>query len=235
MDFGMKKFLILLFFLFPATGFAASDNVAGMMLDVHEAETLVAAHPKEAALINGWLKHTYEVRIHQMRGANGNQVFVHKDGHEEYVFDANRQPVQDGMNDGSYNYYPQQTEPLLHFMYDTLPWITWGSSKQDPTTKPERLKYYLEDLQAGMVRAREASIEPLDMNTLSTAKRYALAIFMRAIEDGKAGAIYDYLSSAPENPQASPGNFYEGLNKATDNMEMILSTLPKPPQRAETP
>ncbi len=62
------------------------------------------------AILYAILKNTYEVRIHQQNGAKDNQVYVHQDGHREAVFDKNGKLVQDGINDGSYNYYHPSKE-----------------------------------------------------------------------------------------------------------------------------
>ncbi len=57
------------------------------------------------ALLCAALMNTPEHYIHNFNGAEGNQVFVHKDGHREAVFDASGEPVTDCVNGPSYNYY----------------------------------------------------------------------------------------------------------------------------------
>ena len=85
------------------------------------------------------LANTHEVSIHQMRGATGNKVYLHKDGKREAVYDAAGKLVQDGVNDGSYNYFHPRREAARHFTFDILPWMTWGNSAEDPTTPKERI------------------------------------------------------------------------------------------------
>lgn len=101
------------------------------------------------------LSQTQELNIHQMRGATKNKVFVHKDGHKEAVFDENGSLVQDGINDGSYNYAHPQNDPFGHYTQDIHPWINFGMSRKDPTSKQERIQAYILDLEQGIVRARE--------------------------------------------------------------------------------
>lgn len=118
------------------------------------------------------LSQTPEVKIHQMRGATKNKVYLHKDGHKEAVYDENGILVQDGINDGSYNYANPKSDPFGHYTQDIHPWIIYGMSPNDPTTKPERIHAYMLDLEAGIIKARElwpdtsiASFETPQANT----------------------------------------------------------------------
>ena len=108
----------------------------------------------ESAAIHLMLSQTHEVKIHQMRGATENQVFVHKDGHKEAVYNGKGNLVQDGINDGSYNYAHPEEDPFGHFVQDINPWLKMGMSREDPTSKQERIYAYMLDLEGGIVRAR---------------------------------------------------------------------------------
>ncbi|NQU38509.1 MAG: hypothetical protein HQ523_00990, partial [Lentisphaerae bacterium] len=108
---------------------------------------------KHVAILQSILKHTSEVCIHQQNGASRNKVFVQKDGHLEAVFDANGVLVQDGINDGSYNYCHPAEGPLRHFSFDISPWIVWGQTRTDPTTVKSRIYAYMGDLEGGIRRA----------------------------------------------------------------------------------
>ncbi len=99
------------------------------------------------------LQNTPEYYIHNLNGVSGNQVFIHGDGHSEAVYDKNEKLVQDGINDGSYNYFDRRKHPLKHYSFDTHPWIMWGNSKKDTTSKKERIFGYVSDLEAGLRKA----------------------------------------------------------------------------------
>jgi len=101
------------------------------------------------------LAQTQEFKIHQMRGATGNKVFLHKDGHKEAVFDKDGQLVKDGFNDASYNYAHPIRDPFGHYTKDIEPWMTYGASRKDPTSKKERIDAYVLDLEDGIIRARK--------------------------------------------------------------------------------
>ena len=141
------------------------------------------------------LSHTYEVQMHRMRGASENKVFVHKDGHKEAVFDKDGNAVKDGINDASYNYYPANTQPLMHFTFDINPWIMWGNSPTDPTTVNERIYAYMGDLEGGIKRAHAMRKKrPTIAQPLTDGQMTAIAIFSKAITHGQAEDIYNITS-----------------------------------------
>ncbi len=105
----------------------------------------------QTAIVYLILKHTTEVHIHQQNGAIGNQVFVHKDGHSEAVFDKNKELVKDGVNDGSYNYFHPSEQPLRHFSFDISPWIMWGHSRTDSTTVKSRIYAFMGDCKTSSI------------------------------------------------------------------------------------
>jgi hypothetical protein len=145
------------------------------------------------AIIYLVLKNTYEFHIHNQRVKTRNSVFVHPDGHREAVFDSNKKPVKDGINDASYNYYDEKEAPLRHFTYDISPWILWGNSKQDPTSPSERIYAYLGDLEGGIKEAFQNKDE-LEFIVRNRWKKPgqsdALAIFIKAIELGEASELF---------------------------------------------
>ncbi|MCK4886251.1 MAG: hypothetical protein KAS96_02625 [Planctomycetes bacterium] len=105
-------------------------------------------------LFSAWiLSHTCEIAQHNINGSTSNEVYLHQDGHSEAVFDSSGNPVTDEENKASYNYYHPQKQPLRHFCCDTLPWLMWGNSEKDKTTKSQRLKAFLTDLKHGIIKA----------------------------------------------------------------------------------
>jgi len=98
------------------------------------------------------LRNTHEVCIHQQNGAKDNNVYVSKDGHKEAVYGNDGKLVQDGVNDGSYNYFHPSYQPLRHFTADNSPWIMWGQSRTDNTTVNSRIYAYMGDLEGGIRR-----------------------------------------------------------------------------------
>lgn len=146
------------------------------------------------------LSHTSESAIHQMRGETENKVYF-KDTGEEVVFDKDGNRVENGYNDGSYNYAHYKDEPLLHFVMDISPWIMLGISETDPTDPKERIYAYMGDLEGGIFRAHEARpFEPLPESHQwdRVGQLPALGAFAKAIEQGGAEEIYDLFDQDEE-------------------------------------
>ncbi|MEQ8769571.1 MAG: hypothetical protein RIB60_03570 [Phycisphaerales bacterium] len=153
------------------------------------------------AIIYEVLAHTTESYIHQLQGQSGNTVYLHEDGHREAVYDADGDLVQDGINDGSYNYAHPVEEPLLHFTLDISPWIQHGASERDPTAVEERIIAYLSDLEGGIRRAHASgTVEPLADHHEWTEQGQveALAIFVRAIQLGDAPGFFQLFEPGRE-------------------------------------
>lgn len=91
------------------------------------------------------LQNTKENNIHQMRGEKDNKLLVKDDG-AEAVYNKVSGELVTNFNKGSYNYYNYKEEPIKKFLFDSLPWLKWGVSKDDPTTEMERLYYYTMDI-----------------------------------------------------------------------------------------
>lgn len=130
-------------------------TILGVMCLTFISATANALTPDEEAMVYIMLSQTNEVSIHQMRGATGNQVFVHQDGHREAVFDKAGNAVNDGINDASYNYAHPKLDPFGHFNKDIEPWIQMGMSRADPTSPKERIYAYMGDIERGIVAARD--------------------------------------------------------------------------------
>jgi hypothetical protein len=151
--------------------------------------------------IGAVLRNTNEVEIHRMRGGWNNEVFVSPDGHKEAVFDGKRKPVKDGVNDGSYNYFHPQNDALRHFSFDIAPWLLLGNSPNDPTGRAERIHAYIGDLREGLNRAVEASTTQGkldDVNLKESGCAESIAIFLLAIERGKAEEMIQVVAAHPK-------------------------------------
>lgn len=151
---------------------------------------------RRLAILHAVLGATQEVHIHQQRGANGNTVFLDPSGHREAVYGPDGQLVADGVNDGSYNYFHPTTDAARHFFFDVHPWIIYGHAPSDPTTVRERLSSYMEDLEAGMVRAAKAGKFPaIDIGRLRDGEPETYAIFLAALEASDADELFGAIES----------------------------------------
>ncbi len=144
------------------------------------------------------LRNTGEYYAHNLNGAVENQVFVHPDGHSEAVFDKNKQPVQDGINDPSYNYFSRLQEPLKHFSFDSNPWILWGNTRKDTTSIGERLKAFSMDFGGGIIGAFKEKdqlkkINPENFN--KDGQLQAIAIILLSIEKGEANELFSLFET----------------------------------------
>ncbi len=73
-------------------------------------------------------------------------------GHCEAVYDKDGNLVNDGVNDGSFNYFLAKTEPFEHFIHDNLVWVKLGNSKTDSSTPKERANALTKDLMDGALK-----------------------------------------------------------------------------------
>jgi len=105
--------------------------------------------PEQLSIVRYVLSNTPENNIHKMRGEEDNVVYVNPDGREA-VYDKDGNLVTNSYNQGSYNFYPADEEPIKHFIADTAPWLLWGNTEDDPTSSEERLYYYTLDLDYGI-------------------------------------------------------------------------------------
>lgn len=151
----------------------------------------------EQAILYLVLQNTNEVRIHQMGGKSGNQVFLGPDGHKEAVYNAAGKLVRDGINDGSYNYNHPAQEPILHFGNDIHPWIMMGMSRSDTTTTKKRIYAYMGDLEGGIRNAQKQRDElgKLEQGlTLSKEQTQILSVWENALAKKEAYAIFAYFN-----------------------------------------
>ncbi len=148
---------------------------------------------KKLRVIYSILQNTSEYYIHNMNGVTGNQVYFHVDGHKEAVYDSNGNLVQDGINDGSYNYYDRKGTPLKHFCFDTHPWIIWGSSDKDITSQGDRIFSFVSDIELGVLSAidsKEYLDESIENQWDNLGQIQALAIFHLALEKANSQSLY---------------------------------------------
>jgi len=172
---------------------------------------------EQISLIRHWLAHTSEASIHQMRGATGNQVFRHTDGHREAVYDKDGKLVQDGINDGSYNYAHPVEEPLKHFNRDILPWILWGNSRTDPTTVEERLDAYSRSLGGGLIAAQNAPRKSFRNSKIEQSEIEVIEFFLRVIDEGEIPEVFNILKYSAYKP-AKPYEIGRGLTKGLNSV-----------------
>ena len=144
---------------------------------------------RKLILIYNILRNTSEVYIHQQRGQYGNQVFVSEDGHMEAVFGPDGKLVQDGINDGSFNFFHPYNDPLAHFLVDMLPWIHRGNSKNDPTSIEERIHSYVSDLEGG-IREAYSQRNSLVTQDFDETELEVLALYLSIIQAGNANILF---------------------------------------------
>lgn len=196
---------VLSFFMVVATSVQASIDQKEMKDFMDETEKLLNLKKTieriEKGEINSLklqiiyliLQKTSEHYIHNLNGATGNKVYLHVDGHKEAVYDPKGDLVQDGINDGSYNYYDREKEPLKHFSFDTHPWIMWGASEKDPTSQQERIFGLVSDIELGLSAALESkgglkNVKKHNWDRLGQLQ--ALAIIYLALEKANCDSLY---------------------------------------------
>ncbi len=131
------------------------------------------------------LANTQELKIHQMNGATGNQVFIHQESGAELVFDEFGNKVEDCENKGSGNYYHPLKFPLGHFIADILPWLMLGNCREDSTTIEQRIEAYMADLADGLDQAvfsGEGFYLPGGFNFKGYGQDETVSFFLKAIE-----------------------------------------------------
>ena len=194
------RILLLLWLLLSSTAFAQTPDVDSgsqpssfaqdyqlteILKDINEGRV----EKRKLIIIYNILRNTSEVYIHQQRGQYGNQVFVSEDGHMEAVFGPDGKLVQDGINDGSFNFFHPINDPLGHFIADMLPWIYHGTSMNDPTSIEERIHSYVSDLEGGIRQAysqRKSLVTPeFDETELEV-----LALYLSIIQTGDADILF---------------------------------------------
>ena len=166
---------------------------------------------EQAALIYHWLANTNETPIHQLRGATDNQLYLHKNGKYEAVYDGEGKLVKDGINDGSYNYAHPIKAPLKHFNRDILPWILWGHTPEDPTSVEERVHAYSFALGSGLSVASAKERSAL-VGERAASEDEVIAFFTEVIRLGEIPEVYQILSISGYVPD-EPFKIGEGLTR----------------------
>ncbi|MFO1242669.1 MAG: hypothetical protein U1E36_05650 [Rickettsiales bacterium] len=180
---------------------------------------------REANLILNWLAATSETNAHQMNGAAENKLWVSQNGLCEAVHDKDGKLVQDGVNDGSFNYFHPAEQPADHFIYDVLPWIEYGNSASDKTAENDRINAYIRDLSGGLFKAAHALKKTFDLTTLTNDQKSVLQAFVTTIRDVKLTGLYDYL----ENPEAQAKELKPLLTGLFEPMKATLRKLAQQP------
>jgi hypothetical protein len=136
---------------------------------------------EQLSIIRYILKNTYENNIHKMRGETENKVYTNADGREA-VYDKDGKLVTNSYNQGSFNFYSNEKEPIKKFLFDIAPWLKWGNTRDDPTSFDERLYYYTLDLDYGIqtyiFKGSNEKLETIPFNRLSTDEKEVYYIFM---------------------------------------------------------
>ena len=167
-------------------GFVREYQLAEILNDINEGRI----ERRKLIIIYNILKQTPEWYIHQQRGQSGNTVWLHPDGHKEAVYGPDGKLVQDGINDGSYNYFHPVNQPLHHFWADIHPWIILGNSRKDPTSMEERISSYILDLEEGIRRAHTMRNNFTDQDFDEPGQKEVLALFLSIVKAGDAGALF---------------------------------------------
>jgi hypothetical protein len=175
----------------------ASQHRSAMQLDATCAKIMSGdIDLKRLAVIHAVLSATQEVFIHQQRGASENKVYLSPDGHKEAVYGSDGKLVSDGMNDGSYNYFHPQADPMRHFLFDIHPWVLWGASEKDPTSLHERIFAYVSDLERGITAASKATDSgKITLKELKAGEIEAYAILLRVIHEGGAEELFTLIEN----------------------------------------
>ena len=88
---------------------------------------------------------------HQFTSKDKSNVkWVSPDGRLEVIFDANGKRVTASEDYGTYNYSDPITNPLGHFTQDVVPWLVWGNSPDDSTTRAQRFNAFFVNGTASM-------------------------------------------------------------------------------------
>ena len=90
----------------------------------------------------GW-DDTVPADCHQFTAVYGPNVkYVSPDGLHEVIYDALGNEVTDPRDIGTYNYVSPNEDEWRHFVEDVYPWILWGNSPEDTTTREQRIKAF---------------------------------------------------------------------------------------------
>ena len=214
------------------------DQIAQVLrLETYPADQLQDRQFKgNAAFFFTVLTNQYEVHVHQLGGAIGNQTVVEEDGHNEAVYafevDKDGNPigengtlVEDCLNRGNFNYFHPQDRPMAHFAADMLPWIILGNCEDDPSSINERIEAYVRDHREAFKRAIEAGdgfYLPPNFNMRGEGQSYTYSLFTRALRF----AEFDLDAFIPEQ-----AHMPEMQEKYFAALELGLKRALRPPKQ----
>jgi len=182
-----------------------------------------------ASFIMLTLASTSEHAAHNLNGATGNEVWTHVDGHQEGVYDADGNLVEDCANQASYNYFSPWEEALNHFTYDTLPWIYLGNCDEDPTTREERIAAFFMDLRGGVDRILAQGYPAIKLppeHCDQQGERLALSLFLKVFESDPALAP-ESLPASVDSP-VGKARITDFMTRFEDVFRDLLSEIPNP-------
>lgn len=193
-----SSLLCITFILFLFTGCATAKNIEVQNTEVQntgsealeedmrllfsiEYDRPPNPNAEQLSIIRYVLKNTEEVNIHKMRGETDNKVYVNEDGREA-VYDKDGNLVTNSYNQGTYNFYSNETEPIEKFIFDIAPWLKYGNTRDDPTTFEERLYHYTLDLDIGIQNyiffGSDKVLEAVSFEELSENEKEVYYIFL---------------------------------------------------------
>ena len=92
----------------------------------------------DANYFDGW-DDNVAANCHQFTSPErNNKKYVSPDGKFEAIYSKNGDLVDDPRDVGTYNFISPNKDGLGHFIVDVVPWIWYGNSPNDTTTRPER-------------------------------------------------------------------------------------------------
>jgi len=92
----------------------------------------------EDAVKQGWHKIVANAHQFTSEGKHDNVKYVDPSGKFEAVYDKLGKLVTDPLDMGSYNFSPSETSKRAHVRDDVIPWILYGNSPDDKSTKKQR-------------------------------------------------------------------------------------------------
>lgn len=210
-------------------------------LNIYSVEDLSDPKVKvESAFIYTLLANTSELRVHQMNGAFGNEVYVknekYKGGYPELVIHFERDEqgekvdgagviVRDCENKGSFNYKHPHFEPLGHFSQDSLPWMRWGNCPEDTTTQEERVEAYTWDVREsleGLILKNSGYYLPVGFSFSESGQSETVAFLLAALKSSDLD-LYDFVMNH-QWEESERFRFYQALENGINQM---LSSIKK--------